>query len=77
MKPTLASQSMVGMITYILPKEGKTNEYGLRTSRSKQGYTYIINTTRSTYLYDRQIQTLNAKTRHKNEYKSNNNHNTR
>ena len=26
-KPTLASQSMVGMTTSILPKEGKTNEY--------------------------------------------------
>ena len=77
MKPTLASQSMVGMITSILPKEGKTNEYGSRTSRSKQGRTYTINTTKSTYLYDRQIKTLNAKTCHKNEYKSNNNHNTR
>ena len=36
-----------------------------------------INTTRSTYLYDRQIMTLDAKTCHKNEYKSNDNHNTR
>ena len=44
---------------------------GLRT------YTYNINKTRSTYLYDCHIKTLNAKTCHKNEYKSNNNHNTR
>ena len=35
MKPTLASQSMVGMTTSILPKEGKTNEYRSRTSRSE------------------------------------------
>ena len=27
MKPTLASQRMVGMTTSILPREGKTNEY--------------------------------------------------
>ena len=77
MKPTLASQSMVGMITSILPKEGKTNEYGSRTSKSKQGHTYIISTSKPTYLYDRQIMTLDAKTCHKNEYKSNDNHNTR
>jgi len=36
-----------------------------------------INTSKSTYLYDRQIMTLNANTCHKNEYKSNDNHNTR
>ena len=36
-----------------------------------------INTSKSTYLYDRQIITLNANTCHKNEYKSNDNHNTR
>ena len=36
-----------------------------------------INTSKSTYLYDRQIMTLDAKTCHKNEYTSNNNHNTR
>ena len=35
MKPTLASQSMVGMTTSILPKEGKTNEYRSITSRFK------------------------------------------
>ena len=77
MKPTLESQSMVGMITSILPKEGKTNEYGSRTFSSKQGNTYTINKTKSTYLYDHQIKTLNAKTCHKNEYRSNNNHTTR
>ena len=77
MKPTLESHSMVGMITSILPKEGKTNEYGSRTSRSKWEHTYTLNRTKSTYLYDHQIKTLNAKTCHKNEYKSNNNHNIR
>ena len=34
-KPTLERQSMVGMTTSILPKEGKTNEYRSRTSGSK------------------------------------------
>ena len=41
------------------------------------GLSRDINRTKSTYLYDHQIMTLNAKTCHKNEYKSNNNHNTR
>ena len=36
-----------------------------------------INTSKSTYLYDHQIMTLEAKTCHKNEYKSNDKHNTR
>ena len=51
------------------------NEYGSRTSRST--YIHNINTSKSTYLYECQIMTLNANTCHKNEYKSNNNHNTR
>ena len=77
MKPTLASQKMVGMTTSILPKEGKTNEYRSRTSKSEQGHQiHNIDTSKSTYLYDRQIITLNANTCHKNEYKSNDNHNT-
>ena len=75
MRPTLASQSMVETITSILPKKGKTNEYGSGTSRSSRDI-HNINTTRSTYLYDRQVMTLDAKTYHKNEYKSNYNHNT-
>ena len=66
MRPTLASQSMLGMVTSILHKEGKTNEYGSS-----------INTSKYTYLYDCQIMTLDAKTCHKNEYKSNDNHHTR
>ena len=41
------------------------------------GLSRDINTYKSTYLYDRQIMTLNAKACHKNEYKSNNNHYTR
>ena len=35
MKPTLANQSMVGMPTSILPREGKTNEYRSGNSKSK------------------------------------------
>ena len=75
MKPTLASQSMVGMTTSILPKESKTNEYRSRTSNSEQGHN--TDTSKSTYLYDHQIMTLNANTCHKNYYKRNDNHNTR
>jgi hypothetical protein len=71
MRPTLASQRMVGMITSILPKKGKTNEYGSRACKSEWGHIHNINTTRSNYLYDRHIMILNAKTCHKNEYKSN------
>jgi hypothetical protein len=41
MRPTLAGQRMVGMITSILPKEGKTDEYKSRTSKSEQGKIYI------------------------------------
>ena len=41
------------------------------------GLSRDINTSKSTYLYDRQIMILNANTCHKNEYKSNDNHNTR
>ena len=33
MEPTLASQTMVGMTTSILPKEGKNNEYRSRTTK--------------------------------------------
>ena len=76
MKLTLASQRMVGMTTSILPREGKTNEYRLGTSNSKQGHQYIIQIHPSPYIYDRQIMTLNASICHKDEYKRNYNHNT-
>ena len=76
MKPTLASQSMVGMTTSILPREGKTNEYRSGTSKSKEGQQYIIQLHSSPYIYDRQIITLNVIICHKDEYKSNDNHNT-
>ena len=72
-KPTLASQSMVGMTTSILPKEGKTNEYRSGTYRTS---IHNIDTSKSTYLYDHQIMILSANTCHKNEYKSSDNHNT-
>ena len=62
------------MTTSILPKEGKTNEYRSGISKSKQGHQYIIHP--SPYNYDRQIMTLHVNTCHKNEYKSNDNHNT-
>ena len=76
MKPTLASQSMVGMTTSILPGVGKTNEYRSETSKSKYGHQYIIQIHPSPYIYDRQIMTLNASICHKDEYKSNDSHNT-
>ena len=41
------------------------------------GLSRDINASKSTYLYDRQIITLNANTCHKNVYKSNDNHTTR
>ena len=63
MKPTLANQSMVGMTTSILPKEGKTNEYRSRTTKSEYGHQiHNIDTSKSTYLNDHQIMTLNAST---------------
>ena len=65
MKPTLASQKMVGMTTSILPGEGKNNEYRSRTSKSKQGHRYIIQIHPSPYNYDRQIMTLHVNTCHK------------
>ena len=76
MKPTLASQSMVGMTTSILPREGKTNKYRSGTSKSKQGHQYIIQIHPSPYIYDRQIMTLNARICHKDGIKSNDSHNT-
>ena len=68
---------LVEMTTSILPKEGKTNEYRSRTSNVWVGTSiHNIDTSKSTYLYDLQIMILNANTCHKNEYKSNDNHNT-
>ena len=58
MKPTLASQRMVGITPSILPREGKTNEYRSGTSKSKYGHQYIIQIHPSPYIYDHQIMTL-------------------
>ena len=41
------------------------------------GLSRDINTSKSTYLYDHHIMTLNSNTCHKNEYTTNNNHSTR
>ena len=60
------------MTTSTLPKEGKTNEYRLMI----QIHQYMIQVHPSPYIYDRQIITLNASICHKDEYKSNDNHNT-
>ena len=76
--PPLFCLASVGFIFHYL-RPSITFQFQPTTSQVTRGssvHQYIIQIHPSPYIYDRQIMTLNASICHKDEYKSNDNHNT-